>query len=111
MRAVIPNKWLWPIHSHQGSGGAAGSAAVLSGSAAAGAWNDPGAVTLALLVSLWTPCHFWSLAIVYQEDYNRGGIPMLPTRTSPRQAAAWILLHTVATALAALLLAGHPALG
>ena len=48
-------------------GGAAGSAAVLSGSAAAGAWNDPGAVTLALLVFLWTPCHFWSLAIVYQE--------------------------------------------
>lgn len=44
-------------------GGAAGSAAVLSGSAAA--------VTLALLVFLWTPCHFWSLAIVYQEDYNR----------------------------------------
>lgn len=91
-------------------GGAAGSAAVLSGSAAAGAWNDPGAVTLALLVFLWTPCHFWSLAIVYQEDYIRGGVPMLPTRTSPRQAGGWILLHTVATATAALLLAGHPAL-
>jgi len=36
-------------------GGAAGSAAVLSGSAAVGAWNDPGAVVLALLVFLWTP--------------------------------------------------------
>lgn len=36
---------------------------------------------------------------------------MLPTRTSPRQAAGWILLHTVATAIAALLLAAHPALG
>lgn len=92
-------------------GGAAGSAAVLSGSAAAGTWNDPGAVTLALLVFLWTPCHFWSLAIVYRDDYRRGGIPMLPAQTGLRFAAWWVLLHTVATALAALMLAWHPALG
>lgn len=92
-------------------GGAAGSAAVLSGSAAAGMWNDPGAVTLALLVFLWTPSHFWSLAIVYREDYRRGGIPMLPTQTNLRFAAWWVLLHTVATALAALLLAVYPTLG
>lgn len=92
-------------------GGAAGSAAVLSGSAAAGAWNDPGALVLALLVFLWTPSHFWSLAIVYRQDYARGGLPMLPVQTGPRQAAFWVLLHTGATALAALLLAVHPALG
>jgi protoheme IX farnesyltransferase len=92
-------------------GGAAGSAAVLSGSAAAGSWNDPGAVVLALLVFLWTPTHFWSLAIVYSDDYARGGIPMLPARTTPRQAAFWVLVHTVPTALAALMLVGHPALG
>lgn len=92
-------------------GGAAGSAAVLSGSAAAAVWHDPGAVVLALLVFLWTPTHFWSLAIVYRDDYARGKIPMLPVRTGPRQAAGWVFLHTAATALAALLLAGHPALG
>ncbi|MEW5957031.1 MAG: heme o synthase [Chloroflexota bacterium] len=92
-------------------GGAAGSAAVLSGSAAAGTWNDAGAVTLALLVFLWTPSHFWSLAIVYRDDYRRGGIPMLPTQTSLRFAAWWVLLHTIATALAALMLVWHPALG
>lgn len=92
-------------------GGAAGSAAVLSGSAAAGNWGDPGAVVLALLVFLWTPSHFWSLAIVYRQDYIRGGLPMLPAQTSPRQAAYWVLLHTGATALAALLLVGHPTLG
>jgi protoheme IX farnesyltransferase len=92
-------------------GGAAGSAAVLSGSAAAGFWNDPGALALALLVFLWTPTHFWSLAIVYRDDYTRGGIPMLPTQTSPRHSAFWVLLHTVPTALAALLLVGRPALG
>ena len=92
-------------------GGAAGSAAVLSGSAAAGAWNDPGALALALMLFLWTPLHFWSLAIVYRDDYARGGFPMLPGRTSPRRAALWVLVHTLPTALAGLLLVGHPALG
>lgn len=92
-------------------GGVAGSAAVLSGSAAAGDWNDAGAVTLALLVFLWTPAHFWSLAIVYRDDYRRGGLPMLPAQTGLRHAAYWVLLHTVATALAALMLTGHHKLG
>lgn len=92
-------------------GGAAGSAAVLSGSAAAGQWNEPGALTLALLLFLWTPTHFWSLAIVYRNDYARGGVPMLPVQASTRHAAYWVLLHTGATALAALLLAVHAALG
>ncbi len=92
-------------------GGAAGSAAVLSGSAAVGMWNAPGAVVLALLLFVWTPTHFWSLAMVYRNDYARSGIPMLPARTSMRQAAFWVLLHTGATALAALMLAAHPALG
>lgn len=92
-------------------GGAAGSAAVLSGSAAAGAWNDQGALVLALMLFLWTPTHFWSLAIVYRDDYARGGFPMLPARTSPRRAAFWVLLHTIPTTLAALLLVVHPALG
>jgi protoheme IX farnesyltransferase len=91
-------------------GGAAGSAAVLSGSAAVGAWNDPGAVVLALLVFLWTPSHFWSLAIVYRNDYARGGVPMLPVQTNPRHAALWVFVHTGATVFAALLLAGHNAL-
>jgi protoheme IX farnesyltransferase len=92
-------------------GGAAGSAAVLSGSAAAGNWNDVGAVVLAMLVFVWTPSHFWSLAMVYRNDYKRSDTPMLPTRTTMRQSAYWILLHTSATAFAALLLAAHPTLG
>jgi protoheme IX farnesyltransferase len=92
-------------------GGVAGSAAVLSGSAAAGAWNNPFAVVLALLVFLWTPTHFWSLAMVYRHDYARGNIPMLPAQAPMRQAAFWVLLHTGATALAALMLTAHPALG
>jgi protoheme IX farnesyltransferase len=92
-------------------GGAAGSAAVLSGSAAAGNWNEPGAVILALLVFLWTPTHFWSLAIAYRDDYVRGGIPMLPVQAGPRVAASWVFLHASGAVLAALALAAHPALG
>jgi len=92
-------------------GGAAGSAAVLSGSAAAGAWNNPGALTLAMILFLWTPFHFWSLALLYRDDYVRTDVPMLPARTSPRQAAWWVMLHTLPTAAAGLLLVTLPALG
>jgi protoheme IX farnesyltransferase len=92
-------------------GGAAGSAAVLSGSAAVGHWNDPGAVILALMVFLWTPSHFWSLAMVYRQDYIHSETPMLPARTTMRHSAWWVFLHTGATALAALALTFHPALG
>jgi protoheme IX farnesyltransferase len=92
-------------------GGAAGSAAVLAGAAAAGAWNDPGALLLALLVFVWTPTHFWSLAIVYRNDYARSSTPMLPVLVSPRKSAFWVFVHTAATAVAALLLVLHPSLG
>lgn len=92
-------------------GGAAGSAAVLSGSAAAGGWADPGALLLAALVFLWTPTHFWSLSMVYREDYVRAGVPMLPTVMGARRAATWVLVHASFTGAAALLLAAHPSLG
>lgn len=92
-------------------GGAAGSAAVMAGGAAAGAWRDPAVITLALLVFLWTPFHFWSLAILYRDDYQKAGVPMLPARTSVQAAAWWIMLHSLATTIAALALATYPALG
>ena len=91
-------------------GGAAGSAAVLSGSAAAGTWNDRGALMLALMLFLWTPTHFWSLAIIYRDDYARAKFPMLPVHIAPRSAAYWVLLHCSGTALAALAMATQPAL-
>lgn len=92
-------------------GGAAGSAAVMSGGAAVNSWQDPAVIVLALLVFLWTPTHFWSLAILYKNDYERADVPMLPVQTAPRQAAWWVFLHTGATGLSALLLASSPALG
>lgn len=92
-------------------GGAAGSCAVLSGSAAAGNWSEPGAVVLALLVFIWTPTHFWSLAMAFRDDYSKAGVPMLPTVISDRATAWWITIHTVTTAVVALMLALHPELG
>jgi protoheme IX farnesyltransferase len=92
-------------------GGSAGSAAVLSGSAAAGVWNERSALVLALILFLWTPFHFWSLAILYRDEYQRADVPMLPARTTPRQAALWVLSHTLPTGLAGLLLVIFPTLG
>jgi protoheme IX farnesyltransferase len=92
-------------------GGAAGSAAVMSGGAAVGNWQDPGVIALALLVFLWTPSHFWSLAILYKEDYSKANVPMLPVHTSRRTAAWWVFLHTGAASFVAFLLALTPQLG
>ncbi|MCA9929314.1 MAG: heme o synthase [Anaerolineales bacterium] len=92
-------------------GGAAGSAAVLSGSAAAGQWNHPGALVLSLLLFLWTPFHFWSLAILYRDDYARTDVPMLPVHTTPRQAAWWVMSHTIPTSIGGLLIVVLPELG
>ncbi|MEN8171978.1 MAG: heme o synthase [Chloroflexota bacterium] len=92
-------------------GGAAGCLAVLSGGAAVGEWAEPGVVTLALLVFLWTPAHFWSLAIAYRDDYASASFPMLPAVVPQKQAAGWVMLHILATVFAALVLGVHPSLG
>lgn len=92
-------------------GGAAGSCAVLAGGAAVGAWTDPGVLALAGILFLWTPTHFWSLAILCKDDYTRADVPMLPTRVTPRQAAMWGFLHAAATTSMGLLLGAHEALG
>ncbi|MBI5901310.1 MAG: protoheme IX farnesyltransferase [Rhodocyclales bacterium] len=77
-------------------GGLAGSWAVLAGATAA----DPqvGAVPLALafVLFLWTPPHFWSLAIAFRDDYARAGVPMLPVVVGDAQAAKVIFGSTVA---------------
>jgi protoheme IX farnesyltransferase len=84
-------------------GGLAGSFAVLAGAATV----DPGlgAVPLlfALTLFLWTPPHFWSLAMGVQDDYAAAGVPMLPVVVGDK-AASWIILgHTVALVTASLL--------
>ncbi len=110
--AVIYTVWLKRATSQNiVIGGAAGSAAVLSGSAAAGMWNAPGALVLAAILFLWTPFHFWSLAILYRDEYKRADVPMLPTQTTPRKAAWWVMSHTLPTGVLSLLMVVLPGLG
>lgn len=72
-------------------GGLAGSFAVLAGAAAVSPLPNPETLTLALVLFLWTPPHFWSLAIAYREDYAAAGVPMLPVVVGEARAARAIL--------------------
>lgn len=92
-------------------GGAAGSCAVMTGGAAVGAASDPAVIALALLVFLWTPAHFWALAMMYKDDYATANVPMLPVHATAGNTAWWIFAHAASTGLAALALAANPALG
>jgi len=59
-------------------GGAAGAAPPLLGWVAVSGQVDPGALALFLIIFIWTPPHFWALAIHRRDDYARAGVPMLP---------------------------------
>jgi len=85
-------------------GGAAGSWAVLAGAAAFGDVGNPAVVLLAVVLFLWTPSHFWSLAIAIADDYARAGVPMLPVTRGVATAVRWNLINTGALVVATLLL-------
>jgi len=76
-------------------GGASGSFAVLAGAAAVDTAIGPIAIILALVLFLWTPSHFWSLAIAKSKDYQRTGIPMLPLVIGNHRCAQVVLINTL----------------
>jgi len=82
-------------------GGLAGSFAVLAGAAAVDPTPTGAPVLLALVLFLWTPPHFWSLAFAARDDYRRAGVPMLPCTVSARTAAWVVLAHTATLVLIA----------
>jgi protoheme IX farnesyltransferase len=84
-------------------GGLAGSFAVLAGAAAADPSLAVEPILLAIVLFLWTPPHFWSLAIAAHKDYEENHVPMLPVIVGDRATALVILAHTVALSLIALL--------
>ncbi|HEU0219890.1 MAG TPA: heme o synthase [Gallionella sp.] len=84
-------------------GGLAGSFAVLAGAAAVDPSFGPLPGLLALVLFLWTPPHFWSLAIAIRDQYAAAGIPMLPVVKGDQKAARIILGHTILLVLASLL--------
>jgi protoheme IX farnesyltransferase len=68
-------------------GGLSGSFAVLGGAAAVDPSLGALPLLLALVLFLWTPPHFWSLAIASHADYAAAGVPMLPVVAGPERAA------------------------
>jgi len=76
-------------------GGAAGAAPPLLGWAAVSDSIDPNALLLALIIFVWTPPHFWALAIARRDDYARAGIPMLPVTHGVAYTRLQVLLYTV----------------
>jgi heme o synthase len=86
-------------------GGLSGSWAVLAGAAAFDGVIAPAALVLAVVLFLWTPSHFWSLAIALVEDYRRAGVPMLPVVRGVDAASRWALINAALLAGSALVLA------
>ena len=75
-------------------GGLAGSFAVLAGAAAVNPGLQAEPILLALVLFLWTPPHFWSLAIAAHDDYASASVPMLPVISGDALTAKVILAHT-----------------
>jgi heme o synthase len=77
-------------------GGAAGAVPPLVGWAAATGNLTLPALYLFLIVFLWTPPHFWALALLIKRDYEAAKVPMLPVVRGDRETARQIVLYTVA---------------
>ncbi|ABQ70222.1 protoheme IX farnesyltransferase [Rhizorhabdus wittichii RW1] len=82
-------------------GGAAGAFPALIGWAAATGRVETLPVLLFALVFLWTPPHFWALALFINSDYARAGVPMLPAVAGQRATRIQIMLYTVPMVIAA----------
>ncbi len=76
-------------------GGAAGAAPPLLGWVAVTGTLDPEAFVLFLIIYVWTPPHFWALAIYRRHDYAATDTPMLPVTHGVRFTALQIVLYTV----------------
>ena len=83
-------------------GGAAGAFPPMSGWAAATGHGAPMAVLLFAIIFLWTPPHFWALALFEKTDYAAAGIPMLPVVAGERATRQQIGLYTIPMAAAAI---------
>ncbi|HSR71189.1 MAG TPA: heme o synthase, partial [Kiloniellales bacterium] len=76
-------------------GGAAGAFPPVIGWAAASGTVDPAALVLFLIIFVWTPPHFWALALNRAEDYARAGVPMLPVVAGQTETRRQILRYSL----------------
>ena len=84
-------------------GGASGAMPPLLGWAAMRGEVGPEALMLFLIIFLWTPPHFWALALYRVEDYRKSGLPMLPVTHGSEFTRLQILLYTLVLFAATLL--------
>jgi heme o synthase len=76
-------------------GGAAGAVPVLIGWSAVTGTLSLAPVALFAVIFVWTPPHFWALAVKYKDDYGKAGVPMLPSVASFKTTATRIIAYTV----------------
>lgn len=84
-------------------GGASGAMPPVLGWAAMTGNVGPEALILFLIIFLWTPPHFWALALYRVEDYRESGLPMLPVTHGSQYTRLQILLYTIVLFAAGLL--------
>ena len=84
-------------------GGASGAMPPVLGWAAVSGDVAPQALILFLIIFVWTPPHFWSLALYRRDDYARAQLPMLPITHGPRYTQLMILLYTLVLVAATLM--------
>ena len=85
-------------------GGAAGCFPPLVGwTAVTGNLSGALAWYLFAIIFVWTPAHFWALALLIKDEYRRVGIPMLPSVVGDKQTIVQILIYAVVTALVSML--------
>jgi protoheme IX farnesyltransferase len=93
---VVYTLWLKRTTPHNiVIGGAAGAIPTLSGWAAAGGHLGLGAVYLFAIVLVWTPPHFWALALLLERQYAAARIPMMPVVRGARATARQVLAYSV----------------
>ena len=97
--AVIYSMWLkrWTPQNIV-IGGAAGAFPPMIGEAVVTGDFGIRSLVLFAIIFLWTPPHFWALALVKSEDYGRAGIPMLPNVAGPAATRRQILLYSLVMA-------------
>jgi heme o synthase len=74
-------------------GGAAGAFPPMIGWAAAAGSVSMESVVLFLIIFMWTPPHFWALALYRSRDYERAGVPMLPVVAGPDETRKQIVIY------------------
>ena len=84
-------------------GGASGAMPPVLGWAAMRDDVGPEALMLCLIIFLWTPPHFWALALYRAEDYRKSGLPMLPVTHGTEFTRLQVLLYTLVLFAATLL--------